>query len=121
MPIQLSFVNDIWYVSFPSDVSAPPVCIDSSSPNDIVVSVPEPDQADPPAQIGLEGNGVQVSLPPAPAFKLPFGDDIVVEFPTGGTVTVPRGKQDPTGPGIRIKGGRLRPKLPIATFHIMDR
>ena len=106
MPIQVFLDDKMWCVGFPPDVSSPPVCIDTSS-SDLTVTIPDHPPSSPPLQVVIGGDGDQVTIPPDPPFQLPSGTDLTVEFPSGGTITFPRGPTGTAGGGIRVKGGKI--------------
>ena len=106
MPIQLILDGREISVRFPSDVSQPPVCIDTSS-SDTTVTFPSPIESKTPLLVSIEGNGSVVTFPTLPPITLTTGGDVSVEFPTGGTIVIPRGKDKPI---ITVKGGKLIPK-----------
>jgi hypothetical protein len=103
MPIEISIDGDTVSVSFPPDVSNAPVCIDTSSP-DTIVTFPPPSGSRLPISIGLDGNGVVVTFPNDPPISIQTGDQVIVEFPTGGAIIFPRGQSKPA---ITVKDGKL--------------
>ena len=119
MPIQLFLSGTIWCLGFPLDASSPPVCVDTSS-SDVTVSIPDPSPSSPPIQVSIGGADNQVSIPGISPFEITSGNEVTVEFPSAGSIVVPRPSTGTGGPGIRVKNGRLVGLRPSTAVRLKD-
>jgi hypothetical protein len=85
--------------------------VDTSS-GDITVTIPDPASTAPPIQVDLGGDGYGITIPSEPPFAIPTGDEVRIEFPTSGTITIPRHPPTSGRPHITVKGGRRVPPKP---------
>lgn len=69
----------------------PPIQIELGEAN-MTVTIP---QGSPPVQVGPNAAGTTVTFPDGAVQLLGPGDSITIEFPKGGSVTVPTGKKRP--------------------------
>lgn len=109
MPIDISMVGSNITITFPPDVSNAPVCIDTSSPDVTIVTIPPPSDNRPPISIGVGGDGAMVTIQDegpveSPPISIPDGGQVIIEFPTGGSIVFPIGQPKPV---IMVKNGRL--------------